>query len=101
MKVKIEFQYFDNCPNYKRMNKILEEAVVDLQDKIDIHRILVEDMETAQQVQFRGSPTILINGKDLEDMPPPASPALACRYYPHGLPSARILREKILEQLAK
>lgn len=99
MKVEIEFQYFENCPNHERMSQILEEAVVGLQDKIEIRRILVNDPETAKKVGFRGSPTILINGRDLEDMPPPASPALACRYYSHGLPTVSVLREKILQQL--
>lgn len=101
MKVKIEFQYFEGCPNHQRMYQILEEAIVGLHDKLEVNRILVNSLETAQQVQFRGSPTMLINGKDLEDMPPPASPALACRYYPHGLPTVSMLREKILQQLAQ
>jgi len=65
MKVKLEFQYFEGCPNQKKMDENLKEAVRGLEEKIDLKEILVEDEATAKQVGFIGSPTLLINGEDI------------------------------------
>ncbi len=56
-------------------------------------------METnakAAEVNFRGSPTLLINGTDLEGIPAPKKPALTCRYYSGGLPTVENIRTKII-----
>ncbi len=42
-----------------------------------------------------GSPTLLIEGKDVEDLPSSQNPSLACRSYPGGVLSAEIIRYKI------
>jgi hypothetical protein len=42
--------------------------------------------DQAAAIGFRGSPTILIDGKDLFQQPIPDQPSLACRFYPEGLP---------------
>jgi len=49
--------------------------------------IEVKDDRQAQDIGFRGSPTILINGQDMSGVPVPAEPRMACRFYPDGLPS--------------
>lgn len=99
MKLKIEFQYFEDCPNYQKLLKNLEEAIKGLEDKIELKKILVEDIETAKQVKFRGSPTLLINDEDLIGMPEPEFPVLACRFYPGGVPSSEKIREEVLKRI--
>ncbi len=99
MKLKLEFQYFEECPNHFKLQKNLEEAIKGLEDKIELKKILVEDIETAQRVKFRGSPTLLINGEDLIGMPEPDFPVLSCRFYPQGIPSSQVIRDKILNYL--
>ena len=49
--------------------------------------MLVDTPEKAELHKFRGSPTVLINGIDLEGLPEPESGNLACRYYSNGIPS--------------
>ena len=66
MKVKLQFQYFEGCPNHEKLYKNLMEAISGLEDKIELEKILVEDDEPAKKVKFRGSPTLLINGEDLK-----------------------------------
>ncbi len=44
---------------------------------------------------FAGSATLLIEGKDVEDLPSSKNPSLACRFYPGGVLSAKIIRNKI------
>lgn len=101
MKVKLEFQYFEGCPNHIKMQSNLNEAIKGLEDKIEIKKVLVEDVATAMQVKFRGSPTLLIDGEDLLEMPEPDKPALTCRYYPEGIPSTEEIRNKILLKINK
>lgn len=99
MKVKLEFQYFEGCPNHKKMNENLIEAIKGLEDKIELNRYLVEDEETAKKISFRGSPTLLINGEDIEGIPAPKEPALACRFYANGIPGADKIRKLIIQKL--
>lgn len=99
MKVKLEFQYFEGCPNHKKMSDNLIEAIKGLEDKIELKKVLVEDEVTAKQVGFRGSPTLLINGEDIEEVPTPEEPSLACRFYIGGVPNSDKIREKIIQKI--
>lgn len=60
--------------------------------------IEVKDDLQARSTNFRGSPTILINGQDMAGIPVPAEPRMACRFYPDGLPSIQEF-EKIVQKL--
>ncbi len=99
MKVKLEFQYFDGCPNHKKMSNNLKEAIKGLEDKIELKEILVEDEATAKRVKFRGSPTLLINGEDIEGIPTPLESNLACRFYAKGIPDADKIRQSIIQKI--
>jgi len=99
MKVKLQFQYFEGCPNHEKLYKNLMEAISGLEDKIELEEILVEDDETAKKVKFRGSPTLLINGEHFENLPAPEEPTLACRFYPKGIPTTEVIRERIIQKL--
>jgi len=100
-KVKIEVQHFEGCPNTEEMIARVKEAMEEFNDRIEYNEILVETQEEAERVKFRGSPTALINGIDLENMPEPIEANLACRYYKNGLPSIIQIKEFITEQLKK
>lgn len=99
MKLKLEFQYFEGCPNHLKMQNNLFEAIKGLEDKIELNKVLVDDEVIAMQVKFRGSPTLLIDGEDLLGMPVPQNPTLACRYYPNGIPTSEDIRQLILRKL--
>jgi hypothetical protein len=64
--MRIEVLYFDGCPNHEqlldRLRKTL--AALGVSAAIDLRRI-TDDAE-AQHEQFIGSPTIRINGDDIE-----------------------------------
>ena len=101
MKIRLEFQYFEGCPNHKKMSDNLTEALKGLEDKIELRNILVEDEETARRIGFIGSPTLLVNGKDLEGVPSREHPSLSCRFYPNSVPSVDFIKEKIIQELNK
>ncbi len=98
-KIKLELQYFEECPNHKKMSNNINKAIKGLEDKIDLRKILVEDEETAKKVSFRGSPTLLINGEDIEGIPAPQEPALACRFYANGIPDVDKIRQMIIQKI--
>ena len=94
--INIEIQHFHGCPNSPILIERVKDAVKDF-DNIDYKEVLVDSNDKAEKLKFRGSPTLLINGKDFENEPEPDDPALACRYYTNGLPGAEDIRRKIEE----
>ncbi len=100
-KAAIEIQHFEGCPNSKEMIARVKNAMEEFYDRIEYKELLVETEEEAERVKFRGSPTVLINGIDLENMEEPFEANLACRYYKNGLPSITQIKEFITEQLKK
>ncbi len=93
--IKIELQYFQGCPNSDLMMQRLQEAISLSGLDADYREILVETPAKAEEVKFRGSPTVLVNGMDLERLPEPEKGNLACRYYREGIPSAETLVTRI------
>jgi len=81
---KIEVQYFDGCSHAALAIQLAERCKEEHPD-IELILTLVESVDDAARVGFRGSPTILIDGKDLFGDPVPDEPHLACRFYPNGL----------------
>lgn len=99
--IVIEVQHFEGCPNSAEMIARVKEAIKGFDNKINYNEILVETQEEARRIKFRGSPTVLINNIDLENLPESETGNLACRYYKNGLPSIIQIKEFITEQLKK
>jgi hypothetical protein len=95
--VKVTLLFFDGCPNWQ----LADARLATLADELgfEIERCHVETEEDAQRWQFRGSPTVLIDGRDVfatGDEPI----GLSCRVYSteHGLvgaPTVEQLRDVI------
>ncbi len=47
----------------------------------DVEVVEVESEEQARQLRFIGSPTILLNGRDIDPPPPDTYYVLTCRVY--------------------
>lgn len=76
--MKIELLYFDACPNWKTADRRLRQ-LSSARGLVVEHRV-VSTPEAAEAVQFRGSPTILIDGQD--PFAAGTEPVgLACRVY--------------------
>jgi hypothetical protein len=92
--IKIELQHFHGCPNSPILIERLKEVIKEF-DNIDYKEVLVDSNEKAEEIKFRGSPTLLINGEDFENQPEPENTALACRYYRNGLPTVDDIKAKL------
>ena len=79
--VTVSLLYFDGCPNWHVADERLRAALVAVGRPDDaVEHVLVSTPEEAQEAQFRGSPTVLVDGRDpFSD--PDAPVGLACRLY--------------------
>ena len=77
----IQFLYFEDCPSHEQALARLRQAMAEEGIEEEIEIIKVETDEQAEQWRFTGSPTILINGIDIDLPPADAFVALTCRVY--------------------
>ena len=96
--MKITIQYFDGCPHWRLADRRLADVLRRLdRDELTIEYQLIESPEMAERVGFRGSPTILIDGRD--PFATGAEPiGLSCRVFrtehgAQGAPTETQLRE--------
>ncbi|MGB5847392.1 MAG: DUF2703 domain-containing protein [Ignavibacteriaceae bacterium] len=81
------------------MIKRMKEAIKGSEEKIEYNEVLVVSNELAEKLKFRGSPTVLINGEDIEGREAPESASLNCRVYENGLPAVEEIRKRIFDNL--
>ena len=96
--MQITLQYFDGCPNWETTAERLA-AIESEREDLTVIRQVIKTQADAEASDFRGSPTVLIDGTPLFPVPD-APPGLACRVYltPDGLagsPSSDQLRAAI------
>lgn len=101
--MKIDILHIDACPNWEDAGRVITELI----DELGIAGVeptftLIRTPEDAAKVAFAGSPTILIDGVDVDPGSAPTTD-LACRIYRNGqrtagLPTKDALREAILSQ---
>lgn len=83
--MKIELLYFEGCPNHVQALDNLKSALEEsgLNERIDV--INVTDNTEALARRFLGSPSIRIDGRDLEDADRNgAEYSMKCRRYRNG-----------------
>jgi len=96
--MKIEILYIAGCPNYSpslaRLRKVLRQEGVSAK----LSAIEVKDDAAARALNFIGSPTIRVNGLDIEvEARTLNEPAFACRRYSGGAPSEAMIRSALRE----
>jgi hypothetical protein len=79
--MNITFLYFEGCPSHEAALERLRQVMAEEGVAAEIEIVKVETDEQAQRFHFVGSPTILIDGQDIDPPPPEAYPALTCRAY--------------------
>jgi hypothetical protein len=80
--VRIELLYFDGCPNYATVLPRVSEIVADtgISAEVDLRR--VTDDDAARRERFLGSPTLRVDGHDVEpDAERRTDYGIKCRLY--------------------
>ena len=78
----VELLYFEGCPNHHAARELVERIATEEGVVPDVRLVEVSSPEEAEALRFLGSPTIRVNGRDVE---PGADGRdafmLACRVY--------------------
>ena len=96
--MKIEVLYVPNCPNHALAIQRLSEVLTAEKIEANLSEVLVSSAAMAHALKFPGSPTIRINGNDIEPQTEERpSFGLMCRLYSDagGVPSHQRLRDAI------
>ncbi len=99
--IHIELLYFDGCPSYKTAWNDLLEVITEHDLEVTVRLTKVRNVEQADALHFAGSPTIRVNGRDLEGYR--GDGVMACRIYEEnggkGYPSKALLQARLTEKV--
>lgn len=99
----VEILYFAGCPNHEPVRALVETVAAELRLEPEIESVQVSDTDAAARLRFLGSPTVRVNGVDIE---PGADKrddfVFSCRIYRSergfsGQPDERWLRDALVE----
>ena len=96
--MKVEILYFEGCPNHKPASERVLSVIREEGISANVTEIKIPDQAAAKEFDFLGSPTIRVNGVDIEPASRHASGgSFACRCYPGGLPATEMIRAALRE----
>lgn len=77
----VELLYWEGCPSYPEARELLEDVLRDGGADAEIRMREVTTREEAVELHFPGSPTIRIDGRDVDPAGAGKPPSLSCRVY--------------------
>jgi hypothetical protein len=81
--MRVELLYFEGCPNYRGLLPRLRETLAraGVSDEIELRP--VESIEEAERERFLGSPTVRVDGRDVDPKAAERTDyGIKCRLYP-------------------
>lgn len=98
--MRIDILYFDGCPNHLPTMELVRDVVQSLGLDAIVREVEVRDAEEAARLRFFGSPTVQVNGQDVdptvrhrEDF------SFSCRMYGRAGSPPRALVEQAVREL--
>jgi hypothetical protein len=97
----IEILYFDGCPNIRETLERVRDVVRRLDVEADIETTEVETDEQARELDFRGSPSVRVEGRDIEpNVEGRTTVGRGCRVYTtpegtRGVPPAEMIKDAL------
>lgn len=86
--MKIDLLYWAGCPSIDEARALLADVLRATGSDAEVQLREVRSDEEAEALRFPGSPTIRVNGRDVDPAGEGARPALTCRIY--HLPNGRV-----------
>ena len=100
--MRIELLFWEGCPSHPEAEALLRDVLAGsgVDAELEIREVTTQDEAEAER--FPGSPTIRIDGRDVDPDGAGARPSLTCRIYrlPDGRVSPVPSREQLEEALA-
>ena len=95
--MEIAFLFWDGCPSHPEARQLLNDVLAErgLDPEVRVREVFTQ--AAAEELRFPGSPTIRVDGEDVDPVSSSARPALNCRIYrkPDGRPSPIPTREQL------
>lgn len=94
--MQVQLLFFAGCPNWQETDERLRAAIDRLGLDVEVAHVDVPTAQDAERLRFRGSPTVLVDGRDPfadEDAPV----GLSCRVFrtPDGLRGAPTVEQLV------
>jgi hypothetical protein len=99
--VRIEFLYWAGCPSHPEALALVEEVLAERGIAAEVEQREVRTDAEAVELRFPGSPTIRVEGRDVDPAGADGRPSLTCRIYrlPDGTVSPVPTRRQLEEAL--
>jgi len=94
--MKVEILYFEGCPNHAPVLEMARRVLDREKIRAEVRLLEVTDEIAAESAQFLGSPSVRVNGVDIEPGREDASPFFGCRTYTAGGKTVGVPPEKWL-----
>ena len=62
----VEILYFEGCPNWQATQALVQRVASELPVELDFRLVEVADADAALEQRFLGSPSVRVNGSDVE-----------------------------------
>lgn len=102
----VELLWFSDCPNHPAARQMLQDVIAGLAPGTPIREVDATDPAIAERVHFPGSPTIRVDGRDVDpSFIDPGDYTPRCRLYRtdaglRGLPERRWIEDAFLRKPA-
>lgn len=102
---RLDILYLEDCPNYEGARALVQRLAAGLGIEPELHLVEVPDAHAATRLQFLGSPTVRVDGRDVEPGADQRSDyVLSCRVYRgerglSGAPEERWVRDALVEAM--
>jgi len=99
--MRIDFLYWEDCPSHDEALQRLRAVLTEDEIAAEVQVTHVDTEELARALRFPGSPTIRVDGRDIQPETVAADGRLTCRLYllddgrPSPLPSAEMIRRAV------
>jgi hypothetical protein len=108
MSISIDFLYWPECPSHPEAWALLEQVLAETDIQAQVNKQIIETEEEAEATHFAGSPTIRVNGRDVDpDLSTDAPARLTCRLYfredgrPSAIPTETMIRNALANEEKK
>lgn len=97
--MKIEVLYFEGCPNHPPAVERVRQVVDRLGINASVHEVEVTPNDDPAALKFLGSPTVLVNGRDIDPMcRDNVVYGFSCRTFSgQGVPAETLIEQAIQE----
>ena len=98
----IDILYFEGCPNHTPTVERVREVVRDLGVTAIVREVEVKDTEAAARLRFFGSPTVQVEGEDIDPAVRGRTDySFSCRIYDRsGIPARALIERGIRDRIS-